>query len=212
MSVSVMERPIQFTRLDMEALLSGQKTVARRAVHVSTVLRFDEPRSQADVDAGYPFIDTMGGYVPAVQLCPYGQPGERLWVQEAWVADAQVNDIAPNSLGRGEPILYPADGAMRRTGCSMVSPGRTRPCTHMPRHLSRFVLEITAVRLERLHDITPEQALAEGVKGCEQSLDPDGNDYSPYELFSALWVSINGMKSWAANPWVWVFEFKRVEP
>lgn len=211
MSVSVMERPIQFTRLDMEALLSGQKTVARRAVHFSTVLRFDEPRSQADVDAGYPFIDTVGGYVPAVQLCPYGQPGDRVWVREAF--GSQVRRDAAGGTGRF--AVYRAskpDAVDYVTASGKQHPVKWKPCTHMPRHLSRFVLEITAVRLERLHDITPEQALAEGVKGCELSLDPDGNGYSPYELFSALWVSINGMKSWVANPWVWVIEFKKVQP
>lgn len=142
--------------------------------------------------------------------CPYGQPGDRLWVREAWVADAQVNDIAPNGLSRGEAILYPADGSMRHTGCSMISLGKTRPSIHMPRWASRILVEITDVRVERLQDISNEQALAEGVKSTERDIDPDGNDYSPCELFGGLWTMLNGMESWNANPWVWVVEFKRV--
>lgn len=82
----------------------------------------------------------------------------------------------------------------------------------MPRAACRILLEITAVRVERLQDISEEQARAEGVASCADDLDPDGNGYSPYELFSALWVSINGHDSWHANPWVWVVEFRRVTP
>jgi hypothetical protein len=86
-----------------------------------------------------------------------------------------------------------------------------KPSNHMPRWASRILLEITAIRVERLQDITEQQALAEGVASCAQDLDPDGNGYSPGELFSILWSSINGTDSWNANPWVWVVEFKRVE-
>lgn len=82
--------------------------------------------------------------------------------------------------------------------------------THF-QQLKRILLEITAVRVERLQDITEQQARAEGVASCAQDLDPDGNGYSPGELFSILWSSINGTDSWNANPWVWVVEFKRVE-
>ncbi|KRP84181.1 hypothetical protein HBO13_03160 [Pseudomonas lactis] len=80
----------------------------------------------------------------------------------------------------------------------------------MPRWASRILLEITDVRVERLHAITNEQALAEGVKSAESDIDPDGNDYSPCELFGGLWTMINGMDSWNANSWVWVIEFKQV--
>ena len=80
----------------------------------------------------------------------------------------------------------------------------------MPRWASRIQVEITDVRVERLQDISNEQALAEGVKSTERDIDPDGNDYSPCELFGGLWRMLNGMESWKANPWVWVVEFKRV--
>lgn len=86
------------------------------------------------------------------------------------------------------------------------------PSIHMPRWASRILLEITDVRIERLQDISEEQAIAEGVRSCERDIDPDGNDYSPVELFGGLWVKLNGMDSWSANPWVWVVEFRRITP
>ena len=77
---------------------------------------------------------------------------------------------------------------------------------------SRILLEITDIRVERLQDISEQQALAEGVMSAERDIDPDGNGYSPLELFGGLWVKLNGMDSWSANPWVWVIEFKRIQP
>ncbi|MDU8455115.1 hypothetical protein RYB09_02590 [Pseudomonas syringae group sp. J254-4] len=73
-------------------------------------------------------------------------------------------------------------------------------------------MEITDVRIERLHDITPEQAVAEGVMSCCDHLDPDGIGYPEEELFSILWVSLNGHESWNVNPLVWVIQFKQVKP
>ena len=73
----------------------------------------------------------------------------------------------------------------------------------MPRWASRLTLEITDVRVERLQEISEEDAKAEGIKACEQQLDPDNNCYSATELFSMLWVSLYGHDNYAANPWVW---------
>nr|WP_325437807.1 hypothetical protein [Pseudomonas nitroreducens] len=143
-------------------------------------------------------------------------------MREAWAADAQVDSIAPRELSQGEPIRYSADGGVRQTGCAMVSQGKGRPSIHMPRWASRILLEITAVRVERLQDITEEQAEAEGVQRPENITDIDVWDGAERELFNAmnqprarfrrLWGDINGSHSWDANPWVWVVEFKRVTP
>lgn len=195
------ERPILFSGPMIRAILDGQKIVTRRPVKLTDLLRVClEPREgELKLKA-------------AKKLCPLGRPGDRLWVREAWAADAQVDLIAPRELSLGEPILYPADGAIRQNGCAMISRGRIRPSIHMPRWTSRILLGITDVRVERLQDITEEQALAEGVMSAERDIDPDGNGYSPVELFGGLWTMINGMESWRANPWVWVVEFKRIEP
>lgn len=192
---TAIERQIFFKGAMVRAILSGQKTVTRRTLKMPH---------------GFWETSPTGELVPIPANCPYGKPGERLWVRESWATDAQLNAIAPRDLSQGEPIEYLADGAVRQTGCSMITQGKARPSIHMPRWVSRILLEITHVRVERLQDISNEQAIAEGVKSAEQDIDPDGNDYPPYELFGGLWTMINGMDSWNANPWVWVVEFKRV--
>ncbi|WP_346394608.1 hypothetical protein [Pseudomonas syringae] len=204
------ERPILFSAPMVRAILEGRKTVTRRVMKVQPVLNgyFWESYG-AGWGTGITSVPVMPGHSLSSN-CPYGRIGDRLWVREAWQADAQVNAIAPRELSHGEPIQYPADGASRQTGCSMITPGKTRPSIHMPRWVSRILLEITDVRVERLQDISKEQALAEGVMSCEQDIDPDGNGYEPLELFGGLWTMINGDGSWQSNPWVWVVDFKRV--
>lgn len=90
-----------------------------------------------------------------------------------------------------------------------------RPSIHMPRWASRITLEIESVRVERLHEITEEDAKAEGVTlGEDRSWAhrEAGLEYKPHVIaFSSLWQSINGKGSWDANPWVWVIQFKRME-
>ncbi|MEE4683594.1 hypothetical protein V2K59_01950 [Pseudomonas alliivorans] len=199
------ERPILFSAPMVRVILSGQKTVTRRAVKVQP--RIDASGNFCVGGANYG-QDIYGKPVTKHFVrsdCPYGQPGDRLWVREAWQADAQVDSVAPRDLSQGEPILYPADGASRQTGCSMITPGKTRPSIHMPRWVSRILLEITDVRVERLNDISQEQAALEGV-------DCDMSAWTFRDHFQKLWESINGVESWNANPWVWAVEFKRVTP
>ncbi|RIZ44656.1 hypothetical protein AXX04_13555 [Pseudomonas aeruginosa] len=199
------ERPILFSGPMVRAILE----VTRRVV-----------KPQPDflgsmVDPNTPF-KTLDAGLHARITCPHGQPDDRLWVREAWAADAQVDAIAPRDLSQGEPIWYPADFSVRQTGCSMISKGRGRPSIHMPRWASRILLEISAVRIERLQDISEKQALAEGVElegegVCWAGAAGTASD-SPVESFRLLWELINGAGSWNANPWVWVVEFKRVTP
>ncbi|PBP92831.1 hypothetical protein CCL16_01315 [Pseudomonas syringae] len=137
--------------------------------------------------------------MPRISLLPM--------VREAWQADAQVNAIAPRELSHGETIQYPADGASRQNGCSMITPGKTRPSIHMPRWVSRILLEINDVRVERLQDISEGQA--EGVNFLRSAPDLD-ETLTAAQLFDCLWSSINSADSWNANPWVWVVEFKPV--
>lgn len=205
------ERPILFTGPMVRAILEGRKTVTRRVV-----------KPQPDflgsmVDPNTPF-KTLDAGLHARITCPHGQPGDRLWVREAWAADAQVDAIAPRDLSQGEPIWYPADFSVRQTGCSMISKGRGRPSIHMPRWASRILLEITAVRVERLQDISEEQALAEGVHGepCDHARQACSDigcwGDTAKGAFGFLWEQLNGAGAWQTNPWVWVVEFKRVTP
>ncbi|HBO1871470.1 TPA: hypothetical protein ACIR1N_005648 [Pseudomonas aeruginosa] len=203
------ERPILFSGPMVRAILEGRKTVTRR------VMKPQPDFLGSMVDPNTPF-KTLDAGLHARITCPYGEPGDRLWVREAWAADAQVDAIAPRDLSQGEPIWYPADFSVRQTGCSMISKGRGRPSIHMPRWASRILLEITAVRIERLQDISEKQALAEGVElegegVCWAGAAGTASD-SPVESFRLLWELINGAGSWNANPWVWGVEFKRVTP
>ncbi|HGM7497112.1 hypothetical protein AAA583_23080 [Pseudomonas aeruginosa] len=192
------ERPILFTGPMVRAILEGRKTVTRRVVS-------PQPDFLGSmVDPNTPF-KTLDAGLHARITCPYGEPGDRLWVREAWAADAQVDAIAPSDLSQGEPIWYPADLSVRQTGCSMISKGRVRPSIHMPRWACRILLEITAVRVERLQDISDPGALAEGVSHSEMH-----SGDSLVDVFARLWESTGG--DWAANPWVWCIEFKRVTP
>ncbi|KPX55577.1 hypothetical protein LCH33_002832 [Pseudomonas amygdali] len=199
------ERPILFSAPMVRAILEGRKTVTRREVK--------KPAALDCLAAGFEpaFLALPGN----ADLCPYGKVGDRLWGREAWQADAQVNEVAPRELSHGEPIRYPADGASRQTGCSMITPGKTRPSIHMPRWVSRILLEIIDVRVERLQEISRSDIRAEGLE-CPPELasddvSPNYRDWYP-AAWRDLWESINGAESWNANPWVWVVEFKRVTP
>lgn len=226
------ERPILFSAPMVRAIREGRKTVTRRIVKPQyvdgqwSVRRAEAPRNEGHSHDWW--LPTGTQPYAALPRCPYGQPGDHLWLREAWAADAQVDSVAPRDLSIGEPIVYLEDGSVRQTGCTMVSQGRGRPSIHMPRWASRILLEITDVRVERLQDISEPQALAEGIVGVDFRPDdgfpicrgymvgPDDGS-SPLEThaskaFAGLWRSINGPESWDTNPWVWVVEFKRIEP
>ncbi|UBT78758.1 hypothetical protein LCH33_002121 [Pseudomonas amygdali] len=215
----IKERPILFSAPMVRAILSGQKTVTRRVMKLQPVLNGHFWESYgAGWGTGITSVPVMPGHSLSSN-CPYGRIGDHLWVREAWQADAQVNDVAPRELSHGEPIRYPADDASRQTGCSMITPGKTRPSIHMPRWVSRILLEITDVRVERLQDISEDQAKAEGVRLYTDHAElgdwwhVEGIEtYSadPRKSFELLWTSVGG--DWNANPWVWVVEFERVTP
>ncbi|SOQ00005.1 hypothetical protein CFBP4215_02860 [Pseudomonas syringae pv. syringae] len=201
------ERPILFSAPMVRAILSGRKKVTRRALKVQPHIDVSGNFCVGGANYGQ---DIYGKPVTkhfVSSHCPYGQPGDRLWVREAWQDDAQVNAIAPRELSHGEPIQYPADGASRQNGCSMITPGKTRPSIHMPRRVSRILLEINDVRVERLQDISEGQA--EGVNFLRSAPDLD-ETLTAAQLFDCLWSAINSADSWNANPWVWVVEFKPV--
>ena len=222
------ERPILFNGAMVRAILSGQKTVTRRPIkgnQIPSRSKSDSPEHQwIAVVQDHPrwgfaaFGATEQECAAELAMyggCPYGRRGDRLWVRETWVADAQVDAVAPRDLSQGEPIQYPANGAVRQTGCSMITQGKSRPSIHMPRWACRILLEITDVRVERLQDITYEQAAAEGVhrgplrEWCASDEGGACHKY-PIPAFRDLWLSTGG--DWDANPWVWVVEFKRVQP
>ncbi|EMD6397422.1 TPA: hypothetical protein ACXHUQ_004918 [Klebsiella pneumoniae] len=210
------ERGMIFNAEMVRALLDGRKTQTRRIIKDCTVGR--DPISKF-IKIGKKFIGCYPEDVPELirECCPYGVPGDRIWVRETWARyniDQNTHDIAYRAT---TPADWPEEG-------------RWRPSIHMPRWASRIVLEITDVRVERLNAISPEDAESEGLErtnftgfGDEPGLpsypEPDvyfdplkkqWKEYPP-EAFAGLWKSIYGEGSWKANPWVWVISFKRVE-
>lgn len=225
------ERPILFSAPMVQALLAGRKTQTRRIAK----LPFD-----FDVTKGDWYPDLYRGKQPHTQwtfwerkdgrdtgrsvlpyfTCPYGVPGDRLWVRETWMTvdttgsygDLDAIDIAYRATdgrewGQGRTTHFMTEEkAAPYSGANFSD--RWRPSIHMPRWASRLNLVITNVRLERLHDISDADAWAEGVEvapGSTTRYQGEGR-----ELFFDLWRTINGEASLDANPWVWVVEFKVV--
>lgn len=207
------ERPILFSGPMVRAIIEGRKTVTRRAIKhqpdvpvTDAIPRRDYPHGPATADWYWrPQYGHLNG-VPSSGWdfkCPYGQPGDRLWVREAW-----AETYVAQAPGEKWVVYRECDN---RTDYG----GPWKPSIHMRRRDSRILLEITDVRVERLQAITYREAIAEGIHSDVRkwfATDDGGPAFSiPEQAFQHLWSLINGQESWNVNPWVWVVEFKRVE-
>ncbi|WP_278939827.1 hypothetical protein [Pseudomonas helleri] len=214
---SIKERPALFSGAMVRATLEGRKTVTRRAIKPQPPeghkWRGWVVDSTCSKEIGSASWDEAGGPLrrnATYARCPYGKPGDRLWVRETCF----INDYREASVPEQEradcEIHYRADGIPDFEGEEELI--RWRPSIHMPRWASRILLEVTDVRVERLQDITEEQALAEGIKKHSDGgyHVEDGKHFSdsPVESFACLWSSVGG--DWDANPWVWCVSFKRI--
>lgn len=207
------ERPIIFSGPMVRAILAGRKTVTRRVVKLP---KWADSSQGIEVEQlhgdgpPWPVAISRETGCPVDLDCPYGQPGDRLWVRETWTHDAP--DIETARAAYEDALL----GGMtygpyyRATECAPDTL-TWRPSIHMPRWASRITLEVMSVRVERLQEISEADAHAEGATWADNR---PGHDYpkTKREAFSALWDSINGKSHpWSSNPWVWRVEFKRVE-
>ena len=136
--------------------------------------------------------------------CPFGKVGDRLWVRETWKTDHIWDDVKPSLIPSDQSVFYTADDSF--SGIVAFDWGKTRPNIFMPRWACRLVLEITDVRVERLQDISEEDAFAEGIFNAGVGACPE---FDLTKQFQELWNSI--YNNWNSNPWVWVVEFKVVE-
>ena len=209
------ERPILFSAPMVQAILDGRKTMTRRVVKLPGWAQECNEDNEFELDGNPPWPHAIarktGCLAPLTS--PYGQPGDRLWVREAWRVGALSDNLPPRDINpKTNTVFYEADG----NAPEWV--GRYRPPMFMPRWASRITLEITAVRVERLNEISEQDAVAEGIAirrsayGIFECQLPDGKthfDDSATDLFRKLWESINGPGSWAINPWVWAMELKR---
>lgn len=230
------ERPILFSAPMVRAILDGTKTMTRRII---------KPQPTHFNPAGTPRRVVPNGGPSESICCPYGQPGDRLWVRETYFAWGRWETRFSAKKGRdewhfidmtlesGRSYAYDTDEdtpMLVKRRSTMVPLWWRRPAIFMPRAASRILLEITDVRVERLQDISEDDARAEGIErgkdfpgwyrgpldGDSAGLAEAGRHFKiptafPKLAFRALWESINGPKSWAANLWVWVVEFRRVE-
>lgn len=180
------EHPILFSWPMVRALLEGRKTQTRRSVKTNA-----SGRTQL-AGRNWHLSDPE-----VIKACPYGTIGDRLWVRETWGRLFNGGD-------ENEPIFYRADYSKEDLE-TQVLPG-WKPSIHMPRSAARLFLEITDIRVERLHNISEYDCAAEGI---EISL--DGTTCAEFgigqRLYRQIWESINGKESWNRNPHVWCVTF-----
>lgn len=198
------ERPIIFNGEMVKAIIENRKMQTRRIIKPQPLPRAGAPKAWHDSDY-------------FMQLCPYGVPGDRLWVRERWAIEDCGNwvRLSKEIWCDGWPIdmiKYPATDAPPAK-YKNKSPywWNKRPSISMPRWASRITLEIVSVRVERLQDITENDAEKEGSPDDGYWDATQGVHITDYRRgFMKLWNSIYGPDAWAANPWVWVIEFKRI--
>lgn len=218
------ERPILFSAPMVRAILSGQKTMTRRVIKPQPIVSEAEAKVLSEArDSG--FINIK---------CPYGEVGDRLWVRETWMPDPSCDDDAWDDAmmsymewdGCGMPMRnYPealksVNNVIHRASWDGEDMVGWKPSIHMPRWASRITLEIVSVRVERLNEISEQDAIAEGamkaVKYTDGHITGDprivaNEQCSSHQFgFEGLWKQINGADSWQQNPWVWIIEFKRI--
>ncbi len=197
------ERPILFNGAMVRAILAGRKVQTRRPVKGIALDWLGKAQFTPEYVAS-----------PGNDLCPFGQPGDRLWVRETTVNVEKHGYLGPVYLESEEGRdclnfgLAPAPDDMTEVEPHEVT---LRPSIHMPRSMCRLVLEITAVRVERLQAITEADAVAEGLSRTESGSWLPGPCEHPEWAFHQLWAQVYSEPAWEANPWVWVIEFKRVE-
>ena len=228
------ERPILFNGEMVRAILEGRKTQTRRVI-----------KPQPDpLDEEFWFVDGYGWWGVCrknpetghpsrgdVFQCPYGQPGDRLWVRETFIIEHNYNlgDYDP-PFQDGRPVKYhdadiDTDPYWEQPHYRATDPKpdfyldgdedpgcQWKPSIHMPRGASRITLEITDVRVERVQDISEDDARAEGLQDWYSKANV--KSLAPYMLnmdrFHDAWDSINAKRghSWDSNPWVWAISFK----
>ncbi|MFN7110280.1 MAG: hypothetical protein ACK4M2_01490 [Brevundimonas sp.] len=219
------ERPILFSGPMVRALLDGRKTQTRRVVKKapheehdwSAVIVRGEACFVQRANVGTPnetchFMYGQEGDRPSIR-CPYGAPGDRLWVKETWGLNDTIYG-GDQPIPKARPEDLPTEGLVffaTESDTEIRNELRWRPSIHMPRWASRLTLEITEVRAERLHDISEADAMAEGAAPCANGVwfdsKPEFAGADARGAYYCLWEHINGAGSWAANPWVWAVSF-----
>lgn len=210
--------PILFSTPMVKAILDNRKTQTRRVLksrHESGMFRICRRLSDGQIteinSLNWDHIDCGKDIV-----CPYGQPGDILWVRERLRQHGELGlEYIAGLEWLSEDIIPHTYPSYRNYAHCNI------PSIHMPKWACRLFLQVKSIRVERLQDISEEDAKAEGVDKVGLLY----NNYSPLykqfnignlfqsatQSFESLWVSINDHESWGSNPWVWVVEFERIE-
>lgn len=204
--------PISFSGPMVRALIAGTKTQTRRII---------SPQPEAGVRfAGF----ERDGQALFTKGCFYGKwrprylKGDRLYVREHWRTIGWWEQTPPRDIPKGASIFYEAGPHPSEKPIA----GKFRQAMHMPKWASRITLIVEGVKVERLQDISGDDAIAEGLHekpwaseravkmGCNWGY--DGNDMygSPVSAYAFLWNEINGIGAWDANPWVVAYTFRRI--
>ena len=206
------DRPILFSAPMVQAILDGRKTQTRR-IGKTQCAEWTELAVEYSLHAkGKVAVATHLAYPNGsarhgICECPYGIPGDRLWVRETF---ARIDGQTRPWIETDYKATYTHGD---RLGDTLGIKKRWTPSIHMPRAASRITLEITSVRVERLQDISEADAQAEGVTDDGSLVtDLDGKDRGgTIAAYATLWEVINGVGSWDDNPWVWVLQFKHLQ-
>jgi len=256
------ELPILFSGEMVRAIREGRKTQTRRVINPQPTedLRWSgwvisssnkkhvgcaSWETQRTIDTGFSRDD--GLYIK----CPYGNPGDQLWVRETWrivgwhdgepllleykdgVQMEEPGDSSDYDENKYMQYYIDCSDDMNRAGVRLdvdkneyrcdeygSIPTRWRSSIFMPRWASRIQLEVISIKVERVQDVTEDDAKAEGVWGLDEPYQGVGD--LPTDRFRDLWDSINGNRkdksgkllpySWEDNPWVFVVEFERIKP
>ncbi|MFN3076871.1 MAG: hypothetical protein ABT940_08345 [Alphaproteobacteria bacterium] len=233
------ETPLLFTPENAQKCFDGTKTQTRR---LNGLDQFNALPDRWRIEGKTFAFDGGFDYVP-VPKCPYGLVGDRLWVREQWAIGVSTGNSWHSEDGPIKAMVEPQRYQRRYAGAGTDGFfGKWRPSIHMNRWACRSFLDLTEIRVQRLQEISEEDAKAEGVtmRGplpddwhrsrpcfhCGQRKSQHvgtvsacfggyGTVFNPNSFvggFHCLWESINGPGSWAANPWVWCLSFKRVNP
>ena len=214
-ALAVKERPILFSTPMVRAILEGRKTVTRRVKELEEINErpddwtLVQAETMKRVGGDFYFVAVFrDGGEERVVYCPYGAVGDILWVRETFVKVKNPEEFGPL-------YIYKAD---HPDGATVW-----KPSIHMPKEACRLKLEIVSIGVERLQDITEEDAVKEGVEKdyyTPEAFGPKVWVWKNYDFeglaetakisFRSLWRNINGADSWEANPWCWRIEFKKL--
>lgn len=217
-------RPIIFNTEMVRAILYGRKTQTRRPMQPQPHKEWQPLSAKAEWFTPT-VIDKKGFYQPAKNdvfgvsnedqgfVSPFGAIGDQLWVRETFcIGKYEAEDKSPEYGGEelyisqcfgDNDVIYKQHAV--DIGCNLLE-ATWKPSIHMPRSPARIILEVTDVRVERLNDISEQDAINEG---CDYPEIPGmGWKFKAAFNFKFLWKKIYGEQSLKSNPWVWVIEFK----